>query len=110
MTPKEKLPINVAEDIARYRSYHWKLALVSDIVYRRHGLRLPQRCLKALESGAPCPKRCDACESAAPPVPPIVVKEPQRPLPAKSLSDHLYDEWLDIQQRRPSAKNRYNKF
>ena len=110
MTPKEKLPENVADDIARYRSYHWKLALVSDIVYRRHGLRLPQRCLKALEAGTPCPKRCAACESAAPSVPPLDVKPPQRPLPTKTLSDHLYDDWLDIQQRRPSAKYNYKDF
>lgn len=110
MTPKEKLPLNVADDIARYRSYHWKLALVSDIVYRRHGLRLPQRCIKALDSGAPCPKRCTACEAAAPPIPPLEVKTPQKPLPTRNMSDHLYDEWLDIQQRRPSAKYHYEEF
>lgn len=110
MTPKEKLPCAVVDDIARYRSYHWKLALISDIVYRRHGLRLPQRCLKALAADGSCPKNCAVCEAAAPPVPPIDVKKRKGPLPIKSLSDYLYDDWLDIRRRKPCAKYHYKNF
>lgn len=100
MTPKDILPDTILEDIERYRSYHWKPGMIAELLYRRHGLRIPQCCLKALADGRPCPGNCiETCRAgrAAPPVPSLPLPEPQVDLDSiPPLSEYL-------KQKRPVA-------
>ena len=91
MTPKEKLPPLVLEDIERYQSYRWKPGMIEDIVYRRHGLRVTKNCLKALAEDKPCPGRCtEHCwaQGAAPAVPALEAKW-TNPIPQSTIDDYL---------------------
>lgn len=57
-TPRAHLPVYVQFDIERYLSYGWKSALISEMIYRRHGYRLVRGCVKALRDGTDCPRKC----------------------------------------------------
>ncbi len=92
MTPREKLPPLVLEDIERYQSYHWKPGVIEDIVYRRHGLRVTKNCLKALAENKTCPRRCEECcwaEAAAPPMPELQLRAAKHELPTATIEEYL---------------------
>ena len=57
-TPRACLPVYVQFDIERYLSYGWKPALITEMIYRRHGYRLVHSCVKSLRDGTDCPHKC----------------------------------------------------
>lgn len=58
MGPRDMLPVYIQFDIERYLSYGWKLPLITELIYRRHGYRLTAACVRALREGTDCPGKC----------------------------------------------------
>ena len=57
--PRVRLPFIVQTDILRFLSFRWKPSLISQLMYRRYGLRVTRACVRAIRDDAPCPAACE---------------------------------------------------
>lgn len=54
------LPIRryIEWDILRYIHYGWGNSIIQSLIFRRHGVKLGNKCIDHLRSNTPCSKRC----------------------------------------------------
>ncbi|MCR5664625.1 MAG: hypothetical protein K6G17_07090 [Oscillospiraceae bacterium] len=58
MKPDERMDPFVMMTVRRYLSYHWKNAVIKDLIRFRFSLKLSEKCLNTIRQYGDCTRSC----------------------------------------------------